>query len=108
MTIPAAGQPSHLSDKIGDASEYTFEVPHEHELLSDRLEGASHRIEPSRDADAYEIDDLSVPDAVPPFSRRLIACATSAAHRIAIDAESCPSCGAKNTWVHPEIKRFLD
>jgi hypothetical protein len=27
---------------------------------------------------------------------------------IAINAESCPGCGAKNTYVHPKIKEFID
>lgn len=28
--------------------------------------------------------------------------------RIAPDAVSCPRCGEKNEWVHPEIQRFYD
>lgn len=37
----------------------------------------------------------------------LIAC--SACNRmIALTANACPGCGAANTWVHPEIKRFID
>lgn len=27
---------------------------------------------------------------------------------IAISAENCPSCGAKNSWIHPKIKYFLN
>ena len=37
----------------------------------------------------------------------LIAC-SACNHRIAMTAKACPSCGAANTWVHPEIKRFID
>ncbi len=35
----------------------------------------------------------------------LIACSTCGV-QIAKSASSCPSCGARNTWVHPEILRF--
>ena len=27
---------------------------------------------------------------------------------IAISAENCPSCGVKNSWIHPKIKYFLN
>jgi hypothetical protein len=37
---------------------------------------------------------------------RLIRCNTCG-RDIAVTAEACPKCGALNTWVHPEIQRFL-
>ncbi len=36
----------------------------------------------------------------------LISCGTCG-NRIATTAKSCPKCGAVNSWVHPEIERFL-
>lgn len=47
--------------------------------------------------------------ATPPACPRqgqLISC-LRCGQQIAPDAETCPRCGARNTWLHPEIERFV-
>ncbi|HQP88857.1 MAG TPA: hypothetical protein PLL76_21590 [Thermoanaerobaculia bacterium] len=43
--------------------------------------------------------------AVAPLSK-LISC-SACSHSIAFNAETCPSCGAQNTFVHPGVQAFL-
>jgi GYF domain 2 len=43
----------------------------------------------------------------PPLVVTTVPCA-ACQHLIATTASTCPQCGAPNTWVHPEIKRFRD
>ena len=38
---------------------------------------------------------------------KLIAC-SACQNMIALTATACPKCGAANTWIHPEIKRFIE
>jgi hypothetical protein len=38
---------------------------------------------------------------------KLMPC-TTCGRQIALDASTCPGCGARNTWVHPVIKAFID
>ncbi len=48
-----------------------------------------------------------VPQATVVSPNELIPCGTCK-RMIAPTAKSCPGCGAANTWVHPEIQRFID
>jgi hypothetical protein len=83
-------------------------MPADDDLLSDYLPSASHRIEASADSDPYEVDDPTGPSpSRDGRDSKLITCDVCG-HHIAVDAKTCPRCGTKNDWVHPEIKRFLN
>lgn len=52
-----------------------------------------------------DVTGILPPQAAAP--NELIPCGTCK-RMIAPTAKSCPGCGAANTWVHPEIQRFID
>jgi len=43
----------------------------------------------------------------PVVNSNLMKCRTCE-HKMAMSAEHCPGCGAKNEYIHPRIKEFLD
>jgi RNA polymerase subunit RPABC4/transcription elongation factor Spt4 len=48
----------------------------------------------------------NLPEAERAVNSKLISC-SACGHTIALDAATCPSCGAKNTWLHPAVTKFL-